>query len=39
MGSYHKISRKYLPLYDAEFQFSYNNRENTNIFAEAIREC
>jgi transposase-like protein len=39
MGSYHKVSRKYLPLYVAEFQFRYNNRLNPNIFEEAIRGC
>jgi transposase-like protein len=39
MGSYHKVSKKYLPLYVAEFQFRYNNRLNNDIFGEAIRGC
>ena len=39
MGSYHKVSKKYLPLYVAEFQFRYNNRLNENIFGEAIKGC
>jgi len=39
VGTYHKVSRKYLPLYVAEFQFRYNNRENSNIFSEAIKGC
>src|SRR5579871_272993 len=37
MGTFHKVSRKYLPLYVAEFQWRYNNRLNADIFAQAIR--
>src|SRR5205823_1552514 len=32
MGTFHKVSKKYLPLYVAEFQFRYNNRKNADIF-------
>ena len=39
VGSFHKVSHKYLPLYVAEFQFRYNNRENADIFGEAIKGC
>jgi len=39
VGTYHKVSKKYLPLYIAEFQFRYNNRLNADIFGEAIRGC
>lgn len=39
VGSFHKVSRKYLPLYIAEFQFRYNNRVNDDIFGTAIRGC
>ena len=37
VGTFHKVSAKYLPLYVAEFQFRYNNRENPDIFGAAIR--
>jgi hypothetical protein len=39
VGSFHKVSRKYLPLYVAEFQFRYNNRMNADIFGTAIEGC
>jgi hypothetical protein len=39
VGTFHKVSRKYLPLYVAEFQFRYNNRENADIFGTAIEGC
>jgi transposase-like protein/IS1 family transposase len=39
MGSFHKVSRKYLPLYVAEFEFRYNNRNNADIFSAAIARC
>ncbi len=39
MGTYHKVSAKYLPLYIQEFQFRYNNRKNEDIFGAAIARC
>jgi transposase-like protein len=39
VGSFHKVSRKYLPLYVAEFQFRYNNRNNPDMFGAAIAGC
>jgi len=39
MGSFHKVSRKYLPLYVAEFEWRYNNRGNPDIFGSAIARC
>jgi transposase-like protein len=39
VGTFHKMSRKYMPLYVAEFQFRYNNRQNTDIFGTAIMGC
>jgi transposase-like protein len=39
IGTFHKVSKKYLPLYVAEFQFRYNNRDNPDIFGAAIAGC
>src|SRR5260221_7475886 len=39
MGTFHKMSAKYMPLYVVEFQFRYNNRENADIFGAAIAGC
>ena len=39
IGTFHKVSRKYLPLYVAEFQFRYNNRMNADIFGTAVGGC
>lgn len=36
VGSFHKVSAKYMPLYVAEFQFRYNHRSNADIFGAAI---
>lgn len=39
VGTFHKMSKKNLPLYVAEFQFRYNNRFNEDIFGTAIEGC
>jgi transposase-like protein len=39
IGTFHNVSKKYLPLYVAEFQFRYNNRENADIFGMTISGC
>jgi IS1 family transposase len=39
VGTFHKMSEKYMPLYVAEFQFRYNNRFNPNMFDTAIAGC
>ncbi len=39
VGTFHKVSRKYMPLYVAEFQFRYNNRQNPDIFGTAVAGC
>jgi transposase-like protein len=39
MGTFHNVSKKYLPLYVAEFEFRYNNRHNPDIFGAAVTRC
>jgi transposase-like protein len=39
VGTFHKMSAKYMPLYVAEFQFRYNNRFNADMFGTAIGGC
>ena len=39
MGSFHKVSKKYLPLYLNEFTFRFNNRKNEDIFGTAVSGC
>jgi hypothetical protein len=36
VGTFHKMSRKYMPLYVAEFQFRYNTTGRTRIFLERL---
>ena len=39
MGTYHQVSKDYLPLYLAEFSYRHNNRKNPNIFANVVAGC
>jgi transposase-like protein len=39
IGTYHNVSKKYLPLYLAEFSFRFNNRNEKDIFGKAIAGC
>lgn len=39
VGTFHNVSKDYLPLYLAEFSYRHNNRKNPNIFADVIAEC
>jgi transposase-like protein len=39
VGTFHQVSKDYLPLYLAEFSYRHNNRENPDIFADVIAEC
>ena len=39
MGSYHHVSKKYLPMYLNEFSWRYNNRRNDDIFLSVLAGC
>jgi hypothetical protein len=39
IGTYHQVSKEYLPLYLAEFSYRHNNRKNPDMFADVIAEC
>jgi transposase-like protein len=38
-GTYHNVSRDYLPMYLSEFQFRHNNRNNPDIFKAILAGC
>ena len=39
MGSFHHVSKDYLPLYLNEFSFRANNRKNPDMFGEMVTTC
>lgn len=39
IGTFHNVSRKYPPLYVAEFEWRFNNRDNADIFGAAVARC
>lgn len=39
IGSFHHVSKDYLPLYVNEFAFRHNNRKNPHAFAQLIGTC
>ncbi|MBI1818180.1 MAG: IS1595 family transposase [Deltaproteobacteria bacterium] len=39
MGSFHHVSKDYLPLYLNEFSYRFNNRNNPDVFADLIATC
>jgi transposase-like protein len=39
IGTYHNVSKQYLPFYLNEFSFRFNNRNNEEMFAALITTC
>jgi hypothetical protein len=39
VGTYHNVSKKYLPLYLNEFVFRFNHRKDADLFGAAVAGC
>jgi transposase-like protein len=39
VGTYHKVSKDYLPLYLNEFAYRHNNRDNPDILKQVLAAC
>jgi transposase-like protein len=39
VGTYHQVSKKYLPFYLAEFSFRHNHRDDADLFGRLIASC
>jgi transposase-like protein len=39
MGSFHHVSKKYLPLYVNEFEFRHNHRHDADVFDHVLSSC
>jgi transposase-like protein len=39
MGSFHHVSKEYLPLYLNEFSYRHNNRKNPEVFLDLLTTC
>lgn len=37
VGTYHNVSKKYLPLCFAEFSFRFGNRKNRHLFRDTLK--
>ena len=37
VGTYHHVSKDYLPLYLNEFSWRFNNRKNSEMFADLVQ--
>jgi hypothetical protein len=39
MGTFHQVSRDYLPLYVAEFAYRHNHRDDADMFRSVVAGC